>query len=88
VYQKEMVLAEELELIGAEVDTVPEGKGGKEEMPAESEEQRKAAGMALAAKRGEVDPKTLQGAAKQMYDSMSEDQLRDFAKKPKGRRIT
>ena len=41
-------------------------------MPAQSEEQRKAAGMALAAKRGKLDPKTLQGAAKQMFEGMSE----------------
>ena len=48
-------------------------------MPAESKQQQKAAGMALAAKRGEVDPKTLKGAAKSMYNSMSADQLKDFA---------
>jgi len=35
--------------------------------------------MALAAKRGEIDPSTLKGAAKQMYNSMSEEQLHDFA---------
>jgi len=57
-------------------------------MPAESEEQRRAAGMALAAKRGQIPVEQLQGAAKQMYDSMSEAQLVDYAKKPKGRRIT
>jgi hypothetical protein len=49
-------------------------------MPAESKKQRKAAGMALAAKRGEISPNELMGAAKQMYESMSEEQLRDFAK--------
>ena len=43
-----------------------------------------AAGVALAAKRGERSRSSLKGAAKQMSDSMSEDQLKDFAKtKPK-----
>jgi len=55
-------------------------------MPAKSKRQRSAAGMALAAKRGDISPKELKGAAKQMYESMSEKQLRDFAKKPKGKR--
>lgn len=50
-------------------------------MPAESEAQRKAAGAALAAKRGETSPKELYGAAKDMYKSMSESELEDFAKK-------
>jgi len=49
-------------------------------MPATSKAQQAAAGMALAAKRGEMDPSELKGAAKEMYDSMSEDQLKDFAK--------
>lgn len=48
-------------------------------MPAKSEAQQKAAGMALAAKRGEMDVDELQGAAKDMYDSMTEDELEDFA---------
>lgn len=46
---------------------------------AESEEQRKAAGAALAAKRGEMDASELYGAAKDMYNSMSEDELEDYA---------
>ena len=50
-------------------------------MPAVSEAQRKAAGMALAAKRGEISKKRLQGAAKDMFESMTASQLRDFAKK-------
>lgn len=49
-------------------------------MPAESKAQQKAAGAALAAKRGEMDKSDLTGAALEMYDSMSEDQLEDFAK--------
>ena len=48
-------------------------------MPAKSKAQRKAAGMALAAKRGEISPKELKGAAKQMYESMTEEELREFA---------
>ena len=50
-------------------------------MPAVSEEQRKAAGVALAAKRGEIPVSELKGAAKSMYNSMTIAQLRDFAKK-------
>ncbi|MEQ8434788.1 MAG: DUF3008 family protein [Oceanicaulis sp.] len=48
-------------------------------MPAQSAAQQKAAGAALAAKRGEEKVSNLQGAAKQMYDSMSESQLEDYA---------
>lgn len=48
-------------------------------MPALSEQQQKAAALALAAKRGEVSPRTLRGAARQMHKSMSESQLREFA---------
>jgi hypothetical protein len=44
-----------------------------------SKSQQQAAGMALAAKRGEMDVDDLKGAAKDMYDSMSEDDLEDFA---------
>ena len=50
-------------------------------MPAKSERQRKAAALALAAKRGKVPVSKLKGAAKQMYFSMNEKELRDFAKK-------
>jgi len=38
-----------------------------------------AAGAALAAKRGERSRSSLKGASKQMVESMSEDQLKDFA---------
>ena len=41
--------------------------------------QQKAAGLALAAKRGEVDPSKLEGPAKEMM-KMSEKDLEDFAK--------
>ena len=48
-------------------------------MPAKSKVQQKAAGMALAAKRGELSPSKLKGAARDMYESMSERQLREYA---------
>lgn len=48
-------------------------------MPAKSKAQQKAAGAALAAKRGESKVSDLQGASKEMYESMSEKQLEDFA---------
>ena len=50
-------------------------------MPAKSEKQRRAAGAALSAKRGKTSPGKLIGASKQMYESMSEQDLVDFAKK-------
>jgi len=48
-------------------------------MPAKSKAQQKAAGAALAAKRGEVKKSALKGASRQMADSMSETQLEEFA---------
>ncbi len=48
-------------------------------MPAKSKSQQKAAGAALAAKRGEIKKSELKGASKEMYESMSEDQLEDLA---------
>jgi Protein of unknwon function (DUF3008) len=48
-------------------------------MPAKSKAQQKAAGAALAAKRGEIDVSELQGASREMYDSMTEEQLEEFA---------
>ena len=41
--------------------------------------QQRAAGAALSAKRGETKVKDLQGASKDMYDSMSEDELEEMA---------
>ena len=41
-------------------------------MPAKSKAQQKAAGAALAAKRGETPVSKLKGASKGMYQSMSE----------------
>ncbi len=49
-------------------------------MPAKSKAQQKAAGAALAAKRGDIPKKDLKGASRQMVKSMSESQLREFAK--------
>ena len=48
-------------------------------MPARSKAQQRAAGAALSAKRGETKVGDLKGASKDMYDSMSEDELEDFA---------
>lgn len=48
-------------------------------MPAKSKAQQQAAGAALSAKRGETKVGDLQGASKEMYDSMSEEELEDFA---------
>jgi hypothetical protein len=48
-------------------------------MPAKSQAQQKAAGAALAAKRGEQKVSELKGASKSMYESMSEQELEDMA---------
>jgi hypothetical protein len=48
-------------------------------MPAKSKAQQKAAGAALSAKRGETKVSELKGAAKEMYDSMSESELEELA---------
>ena len=48
-------------------------------MPAKSQAQQKAAGAALAAKRGEQKVSELKGASKSMYDSMSENELEEMA---------
>jgi hypothetical protein len=49
-------------------------------MPAKSKKQQMAAGAALAAKRGKRSKSSLKGASRQMVKSMSEKQLRDFAR--------
>ncbi len=49
-------------------------------MPAKSKKQQMAAGAALAARRGEKSKASLKGASRQMADSMSEKELKDFAK--------
>jgi hypothetical protein len=48
-------------------------------MPAKSKAQQKAAGAALAAKRGEIKKSELRGASKSMASSMSEKELHDMA---------
>lgn len=48
-------------------------------MPARSKAQQKAAGAALSAKRGEISVSTLKGASKDMYESMTEQELEEFA---------
>lgn len=48
-------------------------------MPAKSKAQQKAAGAALAAKRGDMPKSKLKGASKEMEESMSESQLEEFA---------
>lgn len=48
-------------------------------MPAKSKAQQKAAGAALSAKRGDTPKSALKGASKEMYESMSEKQLDEFA---------
>ena len=46
---------------------------------ASSKAQQQAAGAALSAKRGDTDVGDLQGASKDMYDSMSESELEEMA---------
>ncbi len=48
-------------------------------MPATSKAQQKAAGAALAAKRGDQPKSKLKGASKEMEKSMSEKGLEDLA---------
>lgn len=48
-------------------------------MPAESKSQQAAAAIALAVKRGELPMSKLQGASLQMWRSMTEEQLEEYA---------
>jgi hypothetical protein len=48
-------------------------------MPARSKKQQMAAGAGLAAKRGERSKASLKGASREMVETMSEQQLREFA---------
>ena len=52
---------------------------GRRVMPAKSRAQQMAAGAALAARRGEQKASELEGAARSMYDSMSEEELEKMA---------
>ena len=51
-------------------------------MPAKSKEQQSAFALALAARRGDVSPESLTGAARQLFkdDSLTQEQLKDYAK--------
>ena len=61
-------------------NVAPEGKQLEEQtMPARSKAQQKAAGAALSAKRGETKKSELKGASREMYESMDEKQLEEFA---------
>jgi hypothetical protein len=51
----------------------------RETMPAKSKAQQMAAGAALSAKRGETPVGKLKGASREMYKSMNEKQLDEFA---------
>lgn len=48
-------------------------------MPAKSQAQQKAAGAALAAKRGEIRKSDLKGASRSMEKSMTEKELKELA---------
>jgi hypothetical protein len=48
-------------------------------MPAKSKAQQKAAGAALAAKRGQQKVSDLKGPSRSMYESMSEQKLDEMA---------
>ena len=49
-------------------------------MPAKSKNQRRMMGMALAMKRGEMEP--MEGPAHEAMESMKEEQLEDYARTP------
>jgi hypothetical protein len=48
-------------------------------MPAKSKAQQKAAGAALAVKRGDAKKSDLKGASKEMVESMTESELDELA---------
>ena len=54
-------------------------QSGTFEMPAKSKAQQKAAGAALAAKRGKQSANKLKGASKSMVKSMTESELEELA---------
>jgi hypothetical protein len=63
---------------GAAVEA-PRHRQRRRIMPAKSKAQQKAAGAALAAKRGEIAESELKGASKGMEKSMTEKELHDMA---------
>lgn len=56
--------------------------------PAKSKKQQKAAGAALAAKRGKRPKSSLKGASRSMVKSMSERELRKMAGTPRKNKPT
>lgn len=52
-------------------------------MPAKSKAQQKAAGAALSAKRGDAKKSELKGASKDMYESMTQKELKELAETPR-----
>ena len=48
-------------------------------MKAKSKAQQRAAGAALSAKRGDTKPSDLQGASREMHDTMTEAELYEMA---------
>lgn len=52
-------------------------------MPAKSKAQQKAAGAALAAKRGDAAKGDLKGASREMFNSMTEKELDELASTPR-----
>lgn len=52
-------------------------------MSAKSKKQQSAFGMALAARRGDIPPESLKGAARKLYkdSSLSDNQIADYTKK-------
>jgi hypothetical protein len=54
-------------------------KPQEDAMPAKSKAQQKAAGAALAAKRGEVPKTKLKGASREMFETMTEKELDELA---------
>lgn len=52
-------------------------------MPSVSQSQQRAMAMAAAAKKGKIPPSKLRGAAREMYQNMSEKTLDEFARTPR-----
>jgi len=55
-------------------------------MPAKSKAQRRAAAIALEAARGKRSIKSLKGASRSMYESMTRRQLEEYATGPEARK--
>ena len=70
-------------LLGTSADAVPVRSTAGGRNAGRSKAQQKAAGAALAAKRGERPRSKLKGASKEMVESMTEQQLEDMASTPR-----